>query len=103
MLLKGVVIGLSIAIPPGPNAAMCISRTLTAGRGVGLRCGLGAVSAHAIYTVLAVVGVGRASSLLSGSTFALHLAGGVILVALGLRLVRTAPLTDRASTKGATS
>ncbi len=61
-LLTGALIGLSVAIPPGPNAAMCISRTLAAGRGVGLRCGLGAASAHVVYAALAVVGVGRASS-----------------------------------------
>lgn len=100
-LCMGVLLGLSIAVPPGPNAAICMSRTLAAGRKVGFRCGLGAATAHAIYASLAVVGVDRASGLLDRSTFALHIAGGLLLVALGLRLGRTRfvptpPSTNRA-------
>ncbi len=88
-LCMGVLLGLSIAVPPGPNAAICMSRTLAAGRQVGFRCGLGAATAHALYASLAVAGVDRASGLLDRSTFALHIAGGLLLVALGLRLGRT--------------
>jgi threonine/homoserine/homoserine lactone efflux protein len=94
----GAVLGLSIAVPPGPNAAICMSRTLAAGRKVGFRCGLGAASAHAIYATLAVLGVDRAAGLLDRSTFALHIAGGLLLVALGLRLGRTGPVPTSPST-----
>ena len=94
----GVLLGLSIAVPPGPNAAICISRTLAAGRRAGLRCGLGAASAHAFYATLAVVGADRASGLLDRRSFAVHIAGGVILVALGVRLGRTGPISTPGST-----
>ena len=97
-LWMGVVLGLSIAVPPGPNAAICMSRTLAAGRKVGFRCGLGVATAHAIHTSLAVVGADRASGLLDRSAFALHIVGGVLLVALGLRLARTRPLPTSGST-----
>ena len=100
-LCMGVLLGLSIAVPPGPNGAICMSRTLAAGRKIGFRCGLGAASAHAIHASLAVVGVDRASGLLDSSTFALHLAGGLLLVALGLRLGRTAPAPTSSSTSRA--
>ena len=97
-LCMGVLLGLSIAVPPGPNAAICMSRTLAAGPKVGLRCGLAVATAHAIYTSLAVVGADRAAGVLARSSFALHLVGGVVLVALGLRLARTGPQPASAST-----
>ena len=43
-MLRGVLIGLSVAVPPGPNAALCVSRTLAGGRSAGFRCGMGAAS-----------------------------------------------------------
>lgn len=100
-LYMGALLGLSIAVPPGPNAAVCMSRTLAAGRRVGFRCGLGAASATAIYATLAVAGADRAAGLLDRSTFSLHIAGGLILLALGLRLgrsgrVATSPSTGKA-------
>jgi threonine/homoserine/homoserine lactone efflux protein len=97
----GILLGLSIAVPPGPNAAICMSRTLAAGRKVGFRCGLGAATAHAIYASLAFVGADRASGLLDRSTFALHIVGGALLVALGLRLAHTGPLPTSDSTSRA--
>jgi len=92
-LLQGALLGLAVAAPPGPNAAICMSRTLAAGPTIGFRCGLGVASAHALYAALAVIGVDRASGLFGSgrSTLALHLAGGFLLVAYGLRLGRTPP------------
>ncbi len=101
-LCMGVLLGLSIAVPPGPNAAICMSHTLGSGRKVGFRCGLGVATAHAIYASLAVVGADRASGLLDRSTFALHIVGGVLLVALGLRLARTGPVPTSRSRTGST-
>jgi putative LysE/RhtB family amino acid efflux pump len=99
-LCMGVLLGLSIAVSSVPNAAICVSRTLAAGRKVGFRCGLGGATAHAIYASLAVIGAGRASGLLDRSTLALHIVGGVLLVVLGLRLARTGPLpTSRSTTR----
>lgn len=88
-LLSGVVIGLSIAVPPGPNAALCMGQTLAAGRGAGVRAGFGAASAHAVYATLAVVGVGRASELVARDGAAVRLLAGIALVGLGLRMELT--------------
>ena len=88
-LLGGVVLGLSIAVPPGPNAAMCMGQTLAGGRGAGLRAGFGAAGAHAVYAALAVVGVGHASGRLAQDGAAVRRLAGVVLVGLGLRLELT--------------
>ena len=85
-LLKGALIGLSVAAPPGPNALMCMSRTLASGRGAGLRAGLGAASAHAVYAGVAVLGVDQASKVLLRGATPVRLIGGMILLVIGLRL-----------------
>ncbi len=85
-LAAGAVIGLSVAAPPGPNAMVCISRTLAGGRSAGFRCGLGAASAHAVYATVAVLGAGRASGVLAAGHDAIGVVGGLVLVGLGVRL-----------------
>lgn len=85
-LLRGAVIGLFVAAPPGPNAALCMSRTLVGGRRAGTRSGLGSASAHALYAALAVGGLGRGSGFLTLASSPIRLAGGLVLIVLGLRL-----------------
>ena len=47
-LLRGLVIGFSIAAPVGPIGVLCIRRTLAEGRASGLVSGLGAATADAV-------------------------------------------------------
>jgi putative LysE/RhtB family amino acid efflux pump len=100
-LVQGVVIGLSVAAPPGPNAALCMNRTLAGGRQAGLGSGLGAASAHAVYAIAAVVGVGRASSILASGAGPARFGGGLVLVGLGLRLGLAGPRPRPGSPAGA--
>jgi threonine/homoserine/homoserine lactone efflux protein len=53
LLLRGLVIGFSIAAPVGPIGVLCIRRTLADGRAFGLLSGLGAATADAIYGCIA--------------------------------------------------
>ena len=57
LLLKGLVIGFSIAAPVGPIGVLCIRRTLVQGRLYGFVSGLGAASADAIYGAIAGFGL----------------------------------------------
>ncbi|MBI3085848.1 MAG: LysE family transporter [candidate division NC10 bacterium] len=57
ILLKGVVIGFSIAAPVGPIGVLCIRRTLAEGRVSGLASGLGAATADGIYGCVAGFGL----------------------------------------------
>ncbi len=56
-LLKGIVIGFSIAAPVGPIGVLCIRRTLSNGWASGLISGLGAATADAIYGSIAGFGL----------------------------------------------
>ena len=46
-ILKGILIGFSIAAPVGPIGVLCIRRTLTSGRLACLLSGLGAAASAA--------------------------------------------------------
>ncbi|ELZ59800.1 MULTISPECIES: LysE family translocator [Halorubrum] len=53
----GVVFGLALAAPPGPMNAVIAEESVLRGRVAGVRAGLGAATADAIFFVLAYVGV----------------------------------------------
>ncbi|MFC7071175.1 LysE family translocator [Halobaculum lipolyticum] len=55
-LLAGVVFGLALAAPPGPMNAVIAEESVLRGWTAGVRAGLGAATADAIFFVLALVG-----------------------------------------------
>jgi Putative threonine efflux protein len=90
-LLKGLVIGLSIAAPVGPIGLLCIRRTLADGPAHGFASGLGAASADAVYGTVAGFGVALVTDALMGGQVALKLFGGLMLVWLGWSTLRARP------------
>ncbi len=100
ILLKGIVIGFSIAAPVGPIGILCIRRTLVEGRATGLASGLGAATADAFYGSVAGFGLTFISALLLGQQFWLRLGGGAFLGYLGLKTLLTKPATEAANAKG---
>jgi len=85
ILLKGLMIGFSIAATVGPIAVLCIRRTLVEGRSSGLVSGLGAASADAIYGAIAGFGLTLISNFLVDQQTWLRLIGGLFLIYLGLK------------------
>jgi threonine/homoserine/homoserine lactone efflux protein len=88
-LLKGVVIGIIIALPVGPVGVLCVRRTLFEGAAFGLVSGLGAASADTLYAVVAGFGLTAVSASLLAYETPLGAAGGVFLIFLGLRALAT--------------
>jgi threonine/homoserine/homoserine lactone efflux protein len=84
-LLKGFVVGFSIAAPVGPIGVLCIRRTIAYGRIHGLISGLGAATADAIYGCIAGFGLTIISSFLISQQMWLRLIGGCFLCLLGVR------------------
>jgi threonine/homoserine/homoserine lactone efflux protein len=99
-LLRGLVIGFSIAAPVGPIGVLCIRRTLAAGRAAGLVSGLGAATADAIYGCIAGFGLTFISSVLIRQQGWLRLIGGGFLCYLGLKTFLTRPTEQAASAEG---
>jgi threonine/homoserine/homoserine lactone efflux protein len=99
-LLRGLLIGFSIAAPVGPIGVLCIRRTLADGRAAGLVSGLGAATADAIYGVIAGFGLTFISSFLVSQQFWLGLVGGLFLCYLGIKTGLSKPAEQAASAKG---
>jgi threonine/homoserine/homoserine lactone efflux protein len=100
ILLRGVVVGLSIAAPVGPIGVLCIRRTLSKGRLAGLVSGLGAATADAVYGCIAAFGLSLISELLVGQEMWLRLAGGLFLCALGIRTLFSPAAQEAAQVRG---
>lgn len=102
LLLKGLIIGLSIAAPVGPIGVLCIKRTLAEGRVYGFISGLGAATADGIYGCIAGFSLAVIANFLIAQQIWLHLIGGLFLCYLGLVTFQSNPALEelKASKKG---
>ncbi len=98
-LLKGLLLGFSIAAPVGPIGILCIRRTLADGRKYGLASGLGAATADAFYGSIAGFGLVFISNFLVSQQNWLKLFGGAFLLYLGIRTMLAKPATEAAQSK----
>jgi threonine/homoserine/homoserine lactone efflux protein len=99
-LLRGLMIGFSIAAPVGPIGVLCIRRTLADGRLAGFVSGLGAATADAIYGCIAGFGLAFISNFLVSQQLWLRLIGGAFLCYLGLKTLLSKPAEHAASATG---
>jgi threonine/homoserine/homoserine lactone efflux protein len=96
-LLRGLIIGFSIAAPVGPIGVLCIRRTLAEGRIHGLVSGLGAATADAIYGCIAAFGLTFISDFLISEQIWLRLIGGGFLCLLGVKTFLSKPVEQAAT------
>jgi threonine/homoserine/homoserine lactone efflux protein len=96
-LIKGVIIGFSIAAPVGPIGVLCIRRTLAEGRLSGFLSGIGAATADATYGMIAGFGLTSISNFLIGQQIWLRLIGGLFLCYLGFKTFKTKPSDETIS------
>jgi threonine/homoserine/homoserine lactone efflux protein len=87
-LLKGIAVGLVIAVPVGPVGVLCIRRTIFEGRLFGFLSGLGAASADTIFGIIAGFGLTVISDLLLDYQEWMRAAGGLFLVYIGVSAQR---------------
>ena len=79
-LLAGMLVGLSVAMPIGPMGLLCIQRTLTSGRRVGICTGLGAATMNTIHAGIIIAGLERLAPLMASAGRLLGFAGGLFLL-----------------------
>jgi threonine/homoserine/homoserine lactone efflux protein len=89
IFLQGWIVGFIIASPLGPVGVLCIRRTLTEDRLVGLLTVLGAATADAFYGLVAGLGLTAVSHVLLAHRTPLRLAAGIFLLVIGVRMLRS--------------
>lgn len=89
--VKGIAIGFIMAVPIGPIGIMCIRKTLEEGRLRGLIIGLGASTADFLYGCVAAFGLTIISDTLISQRIWIRLAGGALLLFLGVKTFRATP------------
>jgi threonine/homoserine/homoserine lactone efflux protein len=93
-MVRGVAIGLAVAIPVGPMALLCMRRTLERGFPFGFATGLGAAGADLFFSSIAAFGIAAIESLLIDYRLPLSLVGGLFLMALAARTGLSQPATE---------
>ena len=94
LLAKAAGLGLLLAVPLGPIGLLCLRRSLSLGMSAGMAVGMGAATADGIYAGVAAFAMGAAAPLIADAAW-LGIAGGIVLIAIGLRdiLHRDAPMS----------
>ncbi len=94
LFLKGILIGLLIAIPVGPVGIVCVHRVMAKGRLAGLFSGLGAAVADGLYGAVAAFGLTLISNFLLERSLWIRLFGGIFIVFIGIRMYFAKPVTN---------
>jgi len=82
-LLKGLILGVSIAAPVGPIGVLCIKRTLSHGFFAGIAGGLGTALADGAYAAIAAFGFAAVLGDLLADNLWFRLGGAAFLLWLG--------------------
>jgi len=91
IFIQGMIIGLTLAVPVGPIALMCIQRAVTDGRLHGIVSGIGVATADSFYAGVTFFGLTAISGLIIAHQVSLRLAAGVVLILVGIRIFLTMP------------
>jgi len=102
-LLRGVLIGLSVAAVVGPMSVLCMQRTVQKGFLYGVISGLGVATADGLYGCIAGFGLTVVASFLVHQQVWFRGIGGVFLIYLGIRSLLTKPAERAANVENASS
>lgn len=98
-LLKGIIVGLAASIPLGPIGILCIQRTLNKGHASGFITGMGAATGDTIFATLAILSLSYIKFIMADYKILVHIIGGLIVIAIGIRIFRGNPMRRMPSQK----
>lgn len=99
-LVSGVVIGLSIAVPVGPMAILCINRTLQSGMKAGISTGAGASTVQAAYASAVMLGLQQIGPFLAENRPLLTSFSAALMLLFAGRILRRKPGSNSDSEVG---
>jgi len=99
LFVQGIIIGLTLAVPVGPLALICIQRTVKEGRLHGIFSGIGVATADSFYAAITVLGLTVISGLIITQQFLFRFLAGVVLIFIGIQIFLSIPLSISAKTE----
>jgi threonine/homoserine/homoserine lactone efflux protein len=91
LVLRGFILGFTIAAAVGPISLLVIRRTIAQGQLYGLVSGLGVATADATYGAIAAFGLAALTDVLVNARVVLGLAGGLFLLWMAWQTMRSSP------------
>ncbi len=86
-----MIIGLTLAVPVGPIALMCIRRSIAEGRFHGIVSGLGVATADSCYAAVTVLGLTAISGFILSQQNIFRILACIILIIVGIKISITVP------------
>jgi len=102
-LLKAWMIGVAVAAPVGPIGLLCIRKTLELGLKGAILVGLGAALADSCYGLIAALGLSAISHFLLQKAIIIKIIGGLFLLYLSYKEVKSINPSVAALAKNKTS
>lgn len=101
LALQGLLIGLAVAAPVGPMSLLTMRRTLDRDFSADLSSGVGIACADASYGAIAAFSLTSLSDVLIDHQRLIRIAGGIALLLIGWRILRSArqPVVARPETE----
>lgn len=97
----GALVGFASAVPVGPVGIICIQRTILKNRFAGLMTGFGATLSDAIFAVIGAFSITVIIEFIKHQHIFFRIAGGIILIILGIMSYRSKPKRHSAKEDGA--
>jgi threonine/homoserine/homoserine lactone efflux protein len=94
ILLKGIILGLAVSMPPGPIGIVLINRTIKRGWLSGFFSGLGMASADTLLAILAGLGFTFIISFIKEERFILTIVAAIIIIGVGLKVFLSDPVKE---------
>ncbi len=98
LFVQGIIIGLTLAVPVGPLALLCIQRTVKEGRLHGIFSGMGIATADSFYAAVAFLGLTVISGVIIANQYLFRFLAGVVLILVGIQVFLSVPSSISATT-----
>ena len=99
-ILKGFVVGMCASMPVGPIAILVVQKTMSTGRQAGFVSGLGASVVDTMYATIALFALAFAQRFIEEHENIILLAGGAILILIGVSMALSNPLRRKVKDNG---
>jgi threonine/homoserine/homoserine lactone efflux protein len=92
--LKSVLVGICLAAPIGPVLVTVMQQTLSYGRKTGFSAAMGCAVMDTVYATLSFIALAFIQGFLERHSIAIAIAGGCVIIAVGILMFRSDPFKD---------